>query len=60
MVPRRHSLICRPGFTLAEMAIVVLIIGIAMTMGLKTVTANLENAAYSETKAKQERLKLAV
>lgn len=48
------------GFTLAEMAIVVLLISIAMTMGLKTVTANLENAAYSETKSKQERIKIAL
>lgn len=48
------------GFTLAEMAIVVLLISIAMTMGLKTVTANLDNAAYSETKSKQERIKIAL
>ena len=50
----------RTGFTLAEMAIVVLIIGIAMTMGLKMVTATLENTAYSETQSKQERIKLAL
>lgn len=48
------------GFTLAEMAIVVLLISIAMTMGLKMVTANLDNAAYSETKSKQERIKIAL
>lgn len=48
------------GFTLAEMAIVVLLISIAMTMGLKMVTAKLENAAYSETKAKQEQIKIAL
>ncbi len=48
------------GFTLAEMAIVVLLIGIMMTMGLKMVTANLDNTAYSDTKAKQERIKTAL
>lgn len=48
------------GFTLAEMAVVVLIMGIAMTMGLKMVTANLDNAAYSETKSRQERIKIAL
>jgi prepilin-type N-terminal cleavage/methylation domain-containing protein len=48
------------GFTLAEMAVVVLLIGIAMTMGLKMVTATLQNTAYSETKAKQERIKMAL
>ncbi|MFH2123121.1 MAG: type II secretion system protein [Pseudomonadota bacterium] len=50
----------KKGFTLAEMAVVVLLIGIAMTMGLKMVTATLQNAAYSETKSKQERIKLAL
>ena len=48
------------GFTLAEIAIVLAIIGIAMTMGLKMLTATLENGAISETKAKQERIKLAL
>ncbi len=48
------------GFTLAEMAIVVLLIGIAMTMGLKMMTATLQNTAITETKAKQERIKLAL
>ena len=48
------------GFTLAEIAVVLAIIGIAMTMGLKMLTATFENSAYSETKAKQERLKLAL
>jgi prepilin-type N-terminal cleavage/methylation domain-containing protein len=51
----RHS-----GFTLAEIAVVLAIIGIAMTMGLKMLTATFENSAYSETKAKQERIKLAL
>ena len=48
------------GFTLAEIAIVLAIIGIAMTMGLKLLTATLENGAISETQAKQDRIKLAL
>ncbi len=48
------------GFTLAEIAIVLAVIGIAMTMGLKMLTATLENTAISETQAKQERIKLAL
>jgi prepilin-type N-terminal cleavage/methylation domain-containing protein len=48
------------GFTLAEMAIVILIMGIALSMGLKMVTANLDNSAFSETKSKQERIKIAL
>ena len=48
------------GFTLAEIAIVLAVIGIAMTMGLKMLTATLENGAISETQAKQERIKLAL
>lgn len=48
------------GFTLAEMAVVVLLIGIAMTMGLKMVTATLQNTAISETRGKQERIRTAL
>lgn len=48
------------GFTLAEMAVVVLLIGIAMTMGLKILTATLQNTAISETRTKQEKIKLAL
>jgi prepilin-type N-terminal cleavage/methylation domain-containing protein len=48
------------GFTLVEMAIVLLLMGIVMTMGLKIVTATLNNSAYSDTKAKQERIKVAL
>lgn len=36
------------------------LIGIVMSMGLKMVTSTLENAAYSETKSKQERVKIAL
>lgn len=62
----RHLLSMSPsskktqGFTLVEMAVVVVLIGIVMTMGLKMVTATLDNAAYSETKSKQERIKIAL
>ena len=48
------------GFTLAEIAIVLAVIGIAATMGLKILTATLENNAISATQAKQERIKLAL
>ena len=51
---------CKRGFTLAEMAIVLILMGLAMTMGLMMVTATLDNAAYSETKSKQERIKIAL
>jgi prepilin-type N-terminal cleavage/methylation domain-containing protein len=45
------------GFTLVELTIVLVLAGIVMTMGLGMVTATLENAAYSETKAKQAQIK---
>ena len=48
------------GFTLVELSVVMVIIGIVMTMGLRMVNATLDNASYSETKAKQERIKLAL
>lgn len=48
------------GFSLVELAVVLVLIGIVMTMGLKMVTATLENASYSETKAKQELIKTAL
>lgn len=48
------------GFTLAEIAIGVLILGIMLSMGLKTAVSNLENAAYAETRSKQEQIKLAL
>ena len=55
-----HKMKSLRGFTLVEMAIVLVLFGIAMSMGLKMVTANLDNAAYSATKSKQERIKLAL
>lgn len=48
------------GFTLAEVAVVIVIIGIAMSMGLKVLTATMSNASYSDTKAKQEKIKTAL
>ena len=54
------TIIKNKGFTLAEIAIVVLIIGIALSMGLKLATAKVESAAISETKSKQDLVKLAL
>lgn len=48
------------GFTLVELAVVLVLIGIVMTMGLKMVTSTLENASYSETKSKHELIKTAL
>lgn len=56
----KNRLITSRGFSLVELAVVLVLVGIVMTMGLKTVTATLENAAYAETRAKQERLKTAL
>lgn len=50
----------RLGFTLVEMAMVVVLMGIVMTMGLRMLKATQENAAWSETKQKQERIKVAL
>ncbi len=52
----RHS----TGFTLVEMAVVVLLLGIVLTMGLRTLQATQENAAWSQTRLKQERIKVAL
>lgn len=52
----RHS----TGFTLVEMAVVVLLMGIILTMGLRVLQATQSNAAWSETKLKQERIKVAL
>lgn len=48
------------GFTLVEMAVVVVIMAIALTMGLRLLQATQESAAWSETKIKQERIKVAL
>jgi type II secretory pathway pseudopilin PulG len=60
VIPKRLAWCSATGFTLAEMAVVILLMGIAMSMGLKMLTANLDNTAYSETKLKQERIKIAL
>ena len=48
------------GFTLVELAVVMVLIGIALTMGMKMLNATIDNAAFSETKMKQERIKTAL
>ena len=57
--PRRQR--CgEKGFTLIEMAVVITLMAIALTMGLRLLRASQDNAAWSETKVKQERIKLAL
>ena len=48
------------GFTLVEMAVVVVLMGIALTMGLRMLQATQNNAAFAQTQLKQERIKLAL
>lgn len=48
------------GFTLVEMAVVVTLVAIFMTLGLRLLVATQESAAWSETKVKQERIKVAL
>ena len=51
----------RPGgFTLIEMAVVIVLMGIVMTLGLRMLQATQNNAAYTQTQTKQERIKLAL
>lgn len=45
------------GFTLVEMAIVILLMGIMMTMGISAVDIQLNNVALSSTKRKQEAIR---
>lgn len=56
MLKRRYG----RGFTLIEMAVVVLLMGIILTMGLRVLQATQENAAWSETRLKQDRIKVAL
>lgn len=59
--PSRHfALNGASGFTLVEMAVVVTLVAIFMTLGLRLLVATQESAAWSETKLKQERLKVAL
>ena len=48
------------GFTLVEMAVVVTLMAIFMTLGLRLLGARQESAAWSDTKVKQERVKVAL
>lgn len=56
----KSSALKESGFTLVELAVVMVIVGIVLTMGLKMVNSTLDNASFSESKAKQERIKLAL
>lgn len=59
-VPMILNLVKQRGFSLVELAVVLVLIGIIMTMGLKVAVSTLGNAAYSETKSKQEMIKTAL
>lgn len=48
------------GFTLVEMAVVVTLMAIFLTMGLRLLQASKESSAWSETRLKQERIKVAL
>ncbi len=48
------------GFTLAEMAVVVVIAGILMVSGVKILTAQMDSASYSVAREKQEMIKQAL
>jgi prepilin-type N-terminal cleavage/methylation domain-containing protein len=48
------------GFSLVELSIVVLVIGIVLTMGIGAWTANLENQAYAATAQRQAAIKEAL
>lgn len=48
------------GFTLVEMAVVVVVMGILLTLGLRMTQATQNNAAWAETKLKQDRIKVAL
>jgi prepilin-type N-terminal cleavage/methylation domain-containing protein len=48
------------GFSLVELSIVVLVIGIVLTMGIGAWTANLENQAYAATAQRQAAVKEAL
>ncbi len=48
------------GFTLVEMAVVITLMAIFATMGLRLLQATRDSAAWTETKTKQERIKLAL
>lgn len=45
------------GFTLIELAVVVFLMGIMLTLGITAFTAQMDSAAYSSTQKKQETIK---
>lgn len=58
--PRRPALASARGFTLVEMAVVVVLMGLLLTLGLRMQQATQNNAAWSLTQQRQERIKLAL
>ena len=56
MTPLRKT---NQGFTLAEMAIVVVIASILLVTGVKVLTAQMDSASYSATQTKQDAIKQA-
>ncbi|MET3120449.1 prepilin-type N-terminal cleavage/methylation domain-containing protein [Oxalobacteraceae bacterium GrIS 2.11] len=60
MLSTHNRIKYQPGFTLAEMAIVIVLVGILLTLGLKMTTATLNNTAYSQTASKQAQIKIAL
>ena len=56
---KQHTLKTQ-GFSLVELAVVLVIMGIVLTMGLKATMSMLENTAYSNTQAKQAQLKVSL
>lgn len=56
-IPRRPVAKPSPGFTLVELSVVVVIIGLIMTLGLGALNAQLTSASYAETKKRQSLIK---
>lgn len=63
-LPLRHLPRCvrrkAAGFTLVEMAVVVTLMAIVLTMGLRLLRATQDSAAWSDTRTKQARIKVAL
>ncbi len=57
MIPLRRT---NQGFTLAEMAIVIVIAGILLVTGVKVLTAQMDSASYAATRTKQQVIKQAM
>ncbi len=64
MTHGKHSIAIRrarlSGFTLIEMGVVIVLMGILMSLGLRTLRATQDSASLSETKSKQDRIKIAL